>query len=147
MPLAGVAADDAGGAPAEAQRLQQGLGEPARLVGDHAPVEAERLDPGQHLRHAREQARFTGDIGLVDVQQAQPQGLFLGMILAKAAADQSDAAMRCRGANDLQRQGRAALFGEHAVEGIGQIRGGVGQGAVEVEQHRLDGKGGHDFKC
>ena len=90
--------------------------------------------------HALEQPGLAGDILPIDLKQALAQRLeFSGRLVdAETVLDQGDAAVGDHRTDALVGLGGAALLQEHRVQGVGQIRRGIGQGAVEVEEDGFD---------
>ena len=143
----GVAGDYAGGG-GEANLADQRVGEAGRLVGDHAPGQAQCAQPIQQRGDAVEQAAFHRQRGFVVVEKAGFQGLVAAFAGGDAirGADHAARASGSRGAQYLVGGRGEAGAGAHQVDGGRQVGGGVGQGAVEVEQDGARGGqvvGGH----
>jgi len=135
----GIAAHDAGGARVEVERTQQRRREPARLVGDHAPGLAARLECDEHLFDAHEQARRIRHMVRVDREKALAQSFEnVGTGVGKPQPDQSRRAVRDESPRRTELERFATVFAEQAIQRPDHVRRGVEERTVEVEQDGVD---------
>ena len=136
---AGVAADDAAGTCVETHGVHQRVGQPSGFVGDDAPGDVVVFDVRQYRFHSGEQLRADTQIVGIVIEE-KPTSLFETRCIrldTEAQADQRDAAVRYDRPDGLVRQRVATVVLQRGVERRGEIRRGVDEGAVEIEQHGL----------
>lgn len=136
---AGVAADDDGGRDDEAEFGDEFVGEAHGFVGDDAPFDAASVEFGNHFVHAVEQRGFVGIAKAVCFKAFLPPCCEIRMFGSHADADFQQAGYAVAG---IRADFRDAFFGQvmaaqYGVECATQIKGGVGERAVEVEQYGL----------
>ena len=134
----GVAADDHVGARGQRKVLEHRQGEARGLVGDDTPGKLAALDLGQHARGVGEELRVHGERGGVVGEKGVLQRFPVRIVVrdAEPGAEHAAGAIGCMRTQRGDGQRRQAAIGAHAVERGGEISGGVGERAVEIEQHR-----------
>ena len=138
-----VAGQGHGAALRQAQLVHQRIGEPGRLVGDHAPGDPLLFQGGQQVLETVEQLAVHGDGIAVELQKALPQRLdfLLAAVLGEGQPRQRQTALRDLRAYGLQRQCRQAFLDPQRIQRRGHVGGGIKQRAVEIEQQGEIGHG------
>jgi hypothetical protein len=132
-----LGADQQRRALGQAQALHDRLGETHRLVGDHAPQQVAALDVGQQLGHAVEQLAVHRAVALVALEELLAQGFeavgvgSMEKVTATIARAPPEISSRMRASSI----GRQAAIGEHRLADRDEVRRGVQQGAVHVEEN------------
>ena len=138
-----VAADHA--ARGQAEPGDDALGEARRLVGDDAPGDVARREVLEQLRDAGKQRRVLGQAVRIVAQESVAHRVVVGMLRChvEGGAQQSAGAARGKGTRLGDRQRREPARGAQPVDGRAEVCRGIGQRAVEVEQHCLHGDARH----
>ena len=99
-----------------------------------------RFEFGQQVEDAGKGARVAADVGSVQLQELLAHGGKARVVGVQVEADAEQAARAVRGlwADDIVGQRRQAVAHALQVERVAEVGRGVDQGAVEIEQHRLD---------
>ena len=135
----GVAADDAGGLATQAQGGNQRIGVAGPLVGDDTPGNAAFPEVGEQFRDSVKEPGVDTEVGGVEFEKALGKARIIGALRvnAEAGAEQPAHPLRGKGTQGGQGERRQAFFDAQAVQRGAQIGGGIGQGAVKVEEDRL----------
>jgi hypothetical protein len=139
----GVATDQGGRALDQREALHDRHGEAVRLVGDDTPGDVLGFQRGQQFGHAVKQHGGVGQAAFVGVEKRGAQVFELGVagMDVERRTDQPACACRGVGPQDLQRHGRQTPLHAQVVDRADEVAGGVGQGAIQIEQHGLRGLG------
>ena len=131
-----VAADQHGTLARQVQEFDDRQGQVGDLIGDDTPGHAPVADIGQQLLDAREQLAVHRRAGGVVFQELQAGGLVVRMtrLQVQRHAQQASRALGRHGTQRLVSHWLQAAAGALPVRGGCQVGGGVGQGAVEIEQ-------------
>jgi hypothetical protein len=102
------------------------------------PGKSARLDLREKLEDAVEDLRFDAQAFRVQVEKAIAQCLVAFALggQAEAGVQQAARAARGTGAHRVYRQWLESMLGAQAVDRAAEIRSGIGEGAVEVEEDR-----------
>ena len=123
---------------AQAQVVDEGLGETLEFIGDDAPGHAlalEALNDGFESGH---EGGVSAEVALVDVQELVAKRLKLGRIPfdTQCLLNHSSGALGCIGTKFLNSHGGQALLATQLIGNAAQIGRSVEQGAIEIKQHR-----------
>ena len=131
-----VAAHDDAHARQQAERIEQRLGQPSRLVGDDSERHALAREGIERLGNAGEQGRMHCDALPIQIQVAPEQRVVPLRQLGQRGAHDRRAAVAHRGRDLLVRDLRAAELLAQRVRGADEIGSRVRERAVEIEQHQ-----------
>ena len=136
----GIAADDDARSRREAERGDDGPGEPRRLVRHDAPPQRARLDRVEHVGDALEQHRVDGERRFVAGEERGVQRRELGVAgrYAERRTEETARAVRCMRTQLGERHRLEPAVGAQPVDGGAEVRRRVGQRAIEIEQNGVD---------
>lgn len=123
------------------------LGEAFVFVGHHAELEAPGLEPVEHLGHARVDGRELGRVDRVEVEELLLELRIVGVFGrdAEGLSDQPGSALAREGFERLRVEGFEVVERAHLVDRGGEVRSGVDERAVEVEE-KESGNHAHYFQ-
>jgi hypothetical protein len=135
-----VSCDDRAGACRKAQQRRKRRRESFRLVGDDSPAQSARLDRIEERRHAVEQRRVDTERGRIVIEKrvAQHGIRRIPRMQVETGAEQAASAVRRVIAQPFERQRVEALVEPQPVERAREVGRGIGERAVEIEQHAVD---------
>jgi len=137
-----VGADQHPAAAVQLQSGQQRFTVDARLVGDHTPGDAARLQSGEYGVHAVKQAAFLGQAVCIVIQKLLAQAgerLRIHGKFGKTDLHHGARAGRYGGADGVGGQRRTVITPAQGVQHPDKIRSGINQRAVKIEQDGLAG--------
>ena len=133
----GVAAHHAGRTLGQTQLRNDRDRECNGLVGDDSPGHAAGLDLREQFLNAGKQPRMHADGGAVIGDEFHAHRL-VACVFGDHAKPLAQQAARAAGSvctHRIHRQHGFAAVGEHLVERSAEVRRGVGQGSIEIEQY------------
>ncbi|MNX98612.1 hypothetical protein D3C86_1310290 [compost metagenome] len=134
----GVAADKHGAVAGQIQKFDDGQRQVSDFIGDDSPRHAPPADIRQQFLDAGEQLAVHGGVGCVIFQELQARRLIVRVARRQIQGHPKQAARALRrdGAQGFERHGLQTAAGTLLIGGGGQVGGGVGQCAVEIEQNQ-----------
>ena len=137
-PGQGIAGDQGSAARAETEVIEHWRGQPADLVGHHAPGDAARLEAGKNRFDAGIQRGGGIAASRIQVEVARQQLLDARLVESRQATAQDGATA---GGDDTSdhlriRRGMADLVAQGGQRGD-QVGCRIGEGSIQVEKHGL----------